>query len=52
MEDKKIDPQEGIKAEVGSISKTFKKMTPYTRKQPFIQRNDLCSCGSKLKYKR
>lgn len=52
MEDKIIDPQEGIKASEAYQRHLRRRVAPYTRKQPFIQRNDLCPCGSKLKYKR
>jgi len=51
MIDKIADPEEGIKAEVGSISKTFKRMAPYVNSKPKIQRNAPCSCGSGKKYK-
>lgn len=49
MNDKKEDPDEGLKAE-GKVPIKLGQ-TPYKRKNPLPGRNDKCPCGSGLKFK-
>jgi hypothetical protein len=54
MNEKQVDPQEGIKAELGArgILPKAKNQVPYKHSSPVQSRNSICSCGSGLKYKK